>query len=66
MLDSGTLCCFLGHSGKTLGLGGGMKLRAKVTLAIFIVQPDLNLSFLNGTTCFSSNDSLNGEELCVV
>lgn len=66
MFDSCTLCCFLRHSGKTVGHGGGMNLRVKVTLAIFIAQPDLNLSCLNGTTCFFSNDSLNGEELCVV
>lgn len=43
-----------------MGHGGGMKLKIKVTLAIFIVQSDLNLNCLNGTTCFSSNDSLNG------
>ena len=66
MLDSCTLCCFLGHSGKTMGHGGSMNLRVKVTLAVFIAQPDLNLNCLNGTTCLSSNDSLNGEELRVV
>lgn len=66
MLDSSTLCSFLGHSRETVTHRGGMNLRVKVTLAVFIVQPDLNLKDLSGTTHFSSNDSMNGEELCII